>query len=814
MRFLMIIILINFFSLHLFSQPSPAFNDVTTETGLDGETGYRIVFGDVNGDGYDDIILHAQDIPSKRKLTLFLNKAHPTIPGKRIFVDFTTQSQLTKDASGNNIVSDFAVFGDTDNDGDLDVFLGVGAGATDPREFPNPPQLMINNGFGVFTPAPPSDLNQDTEPYNLSAVFFDYNQDGLIDIYVGNGASTGYRYHTDSLYHNIGNNQFENVTNEAGISGEHRSNGVTAVDWDNDGDQDILVSTYHLEDNILWQNNGDGTFTNVAINTGFAKDNNGSDGGFTNSAEYADFDNDGDFDVFLVQVWHVGWGENADRPELLTNLGAPTYNFARYRNDGIYDVLKAKYEVYTLYGSWLDYNNDMLSDIYLCHTPKGTSPIVGLLFKQNPDHTFDEVSTAENINLNHPHALTVSDFDGDGDEDLLFTMDPWSKTPDGEAVKLYENTQASSHNWLQVKLKGLGAGYTNTAAIGARIKVKTADGTIQMREVSGGKGQFGAQNSLIQHFGLGNNSEPVEIEVRWADVNNTIQTFQNVEVNRRILIIEGDNQTYPYLHLLRVDKTGTGEGTVTSNPAGIDCGADCTEKYSVGTVITLSATPDPGSVFSGWSGDCSGTNQQTTVIMNADKSCIATFSPPNPVAFYYEAVVPPHMPIWWQGQNLREDPRVGDNPYWLSGKFGWDTASADGDIWLSRVGGFPIFEPEDLWYQGVTILDNVEDDDWMRYVDVAEIDAYFGPSQVDLLGWLDLDLKYSDDAWSSSSLPMYLSMDGLLVGQIKIGTFDSRNYVHAEIMNLQTIPEPTTIVLLGSGILIFAGLRKIRRTAK
>ena len=77
MRFLMSIMLINFFLSLLFSQTSPAsFNDVTTETGLDGETGWRIVFGDVNGDGYDDIILHGQAIPSKRKLTLFLFSMH------------------------------------------------------------------------------------------------------------------------------------------------------------------------------------------------------------------------------------------------------------------------------------------------------------------------------------------------------------------------------------------------------------------------------------------------------------------------------------------------------------------------------------------------------------------------------------------------------------------------------------------------------------------------------------------------------------------------------------------------------------------
>ncbi len=79
---------------------------------------------------------------------------------------------------------------------------------------------------------------------------------------------------------------------------------------------------------------------------------------------------------------------------------------------------------------------------------------------------------------------------------------------------------------------------------------------------------------------------------------------------------------------LTVNKTGTGSGTVTSNPAGINCGNDCTETYSSGTTITLTATPNPGSVFAGWSGDCSscGTNPTCTITMNANKTCTATFN--------------------------------------------------------------------------------------------------------------------------------------------------------------------------------------------
>ncbi len=79
---------------------------------------------------------------------------------------------------------------------------------------------------------------------------------------------------------------------------------------------------------------------------------------------------------------------------------------------------------------------------------------------------------------------------------------------------------------------------------------------------------------------------------------------------------------------LTVNKAGGGSGTVTSDPAGINCGADCTEIYDEGTIVTLTARPDPQSFFAGWSGDCSGTERTTQVTMDADKSCTATFGYP------------------------------------------------------------------------------------------------------------------------------------------------------------------------------------------
>lgn len=94
---------------------------------------------------------------------------------------------------------------------------------------------------------------------------------------------------------------------------------------------------------------------------------------------------------------------------------------------------------------------------------------------------------------------------------------------------------------------------------------------------------------------------------------------------------ESSTTPTPSTRTLTVTKTGTGNGTVTSNPAGIDCASDCTETYARGTRVTLTATPYANSVFTGWSGDCAGSNYSTTVTMDSNKTCVATFSLTEPV---------------------------------------------------------------------------------------------------------------------------------------------------------------------------------------
>jgi len=96
--------------------------------------------------------------------------------------------------------------------------------------------------------------------------------------------------------------------------------------------------------------------------------------------------------------------------------------------------------------------------------------------------------------------------------------------------------------------------------------------------------------------------------------------------------VYGSDQTFSTLYKLTIEKVGTGAGTVTSSPAGIDCGSDCIEDYAAGTEVALNATPDLDSKFLGWSGDCSGVDPQALVTMDSNKACIAIFEPPPPIA--------------------------------------------------------------------------------------------------------------------------------------------------------------------------------------
>jgi hypothetical protein len=189
------------------------------------------------------------------------------------------------------------------------------------------------------------------------------------------------------------------------------------------------------------------------------------------------------------------------------------------------------------YESWFDYDNDGLLDFALTESGYDNNRIY--LFKQAPDHTFFPVTTNSGLNeINElnlpPHNVMPVDYDLDGDEDLLVGF-----ADDVTGIRMYRNETGTNNRWLVVTLEGGGgAGQSNRAAIGARVRV-TAGGTTWTREVYAGNGHLCPQVPLSQHFGLGQADLVESVEVRWPNATLSTSRRSYVPANRFIRIREG-----------------------------------------------------------------------------------------------------------------------------------------------------------------------------------------------------------------------------------------------------------------------------------
>ena len=264
-------------------------------------TGNRIMAADLDGDGYPDLIIHAiysnarSDVPlddggrGRRYEHVLMNRPRPG--GGRMFVNATVASgvfQLPGDAGGALRSAQLAVAGDIDNDGDLDLFSGTNVDPTSPATDPGDrSQILLNDGAGHFTPAPPTDPTPgaaDLWP-TTGASFVDANRDGQLDLFVGFWyAKYGYTQYgvQAQLYQGHGDGGFTSITIDAGLKtdpysfvGDENSKpayGVTTCDLDGDGAPELLVSAYGRQWNSLYENDGTGHFSEIGQASGYAGD--------------------------------------------------------------------------------------------------------------------------------------------------------------------------------------------------------------------------------------------------------------------------------------------------------------------------------------------------------------------------------------------------------------------------------------------------------------------------------------------------------------------------------------------------------------
>jgi hypothetical protein len=462
------------------------------------------------------------------------------------FIDHTIQSNIRANRSGGSgRHSDAAVFADVDNDGDLDVFTSVYVH----RNYDCPPalgtnDLLLNDGNARFTLAPNSTFHTEPIHNTASAVFLDYDNDGNIDLFIGNWYKDDVLT-LDRLYKGNGDGSFIDVTDTAGINAaETCVYGVAAFDWNNDGFTDLFSPPYsHLAPGsvpIHWMNNGNGTFTQVQESTNYDEYRGYGSGKSSFGSMPCDFDNDGDID-FLEILTH---GDTSVHSTVVINDGGVfDWDFNRVIGREREDPNPHHHGDH--YGSWFDFDNDGLSDFILTECGYGNNRIY--LFRQRRDNVFEPVTLQSGLNIINDRDLPVHnviplDYDLDGDQDLLIGFA--SQT---QGVQLWRNDIGNNNNWLTIILEGEGgSGWSNKSAIGARVEL-TVEGETYTREVYAGNGQFGPQVPLMLHFGLGRATIVDEVKVYWPrqDGRSRPTVLTDVDVNQFLRIREASRISGP-----------------------------------------------------------------------------------------------------------------------------------------------------------------------------------------------------------------------------------------------------------------------------
>ena len=490
------------------------------------------------------------------------------------------------------IGSGVALF-DFDDDNDLDLYLANGSNLPGRTSLTLPTNHLYRNDGDTFTDVTVEASVGDTS-YGLGCCVGDYNNDGFTDLYVTN-------YGPNVLYHNNGDGTFTDITEAAGVGGNQFSSGCAFVDLNADGYLDLYVVNYVQFDpetnpectrqgvrtyctpealqgaeDVLYRNNGDGTFTDVTAEAGISGANGKGLG-----VVCGDVDNDGDMDIFVANdtTPNFLYRNDSDTTIKMTEdalfagvalseegraysgMGA---NLGDFDNDGYLDIVITNFQDQTnslyhnaqsgffnevsfakgvgekslRYLAWgvdfIDFNNDGWLDLFVANghlddniaeiDPIGTYAQPNQLFLSDSGIHFSEVADAAIAAQKVSRGTAFGDIDNDGDVDIVV-----SNLKD--APTILRNDSDGTGQWLEVKLVGT---HCNRDAIGARVTVDFGN-LSQIREVKSGSGYL-SQNDLRLHFGLGNATRVDTLTVRW--LCGKVQTLQDVETNQVLVISE------------------------------------------------------------------------------------------------------------------------------------------------------------------------------------------------------------------------------------------------------------------------------------
>jgi enediyne biosynthesis protein E4 len=533
--------------------------------------GAGVAVGDINNDGLPDLFFVANEGPNR----LYLNK------GNLQFEDITESSGIQ---SANKHWSTGAVMVDINGDGYLDIYVCQAGYEIVPNRKDRENLLFINNGDNTFTErAAEYGINDANE--SISAVFFDYNNDGLVDLYVLNESEYAFKVYkqvfdalkdkknlenaSGNLYKNLGNGKFKKVTEEAGLLRYGFGLGVVAADLNNDGWVDLYVSNDYSVPDFMFINNGDGTFTDrvkeMTRNISF----------FGMGLDIADINNDGLPDIAVVDMaandhikdktlmesmdvegfWYfvntLGYQHQYMFNSLQLNNGNHTFsNIAALSgllrsdwswaallmdadNDGYKDYFISN--GYRRYARDNDFRNRMakIRDANNNSVPLNKReemyysmpeiPDQNRMYKNNGDLTFTLVSDDWGFpEMTFSNGAVYADLDGDGDLEIIIN------NIDQEAM-IYKNLSREKQggNYLQLVLKG-----ETPAEVVYNTKVYIKyDGQVQYLEFQPTRGYAGSVEPLM-HFGVGDRETIDELIIQWPGDRETI--LKEVKVNQRL----------------------------------------------------------------------------------------------------------------------------------------------------------------------------------------------------------------------------------------------------------------------------------------
>ena len=514
---------------HIAWAEAPRFVDVTAAMGLSGELDGKVAWGDINNDGWVD---------------LYTSKLGGYVP--QLWLNNNGNSFSRIPAANLDGMRGLGVWGDYNKDGYLDMFSWQDHAT--PRLFRNVNgTTFVNESSKLPTFTLPSNMS------SLSAAWGDYNGDDYLDIYLGGFTDQ------DVLLINNKDGTFKNAWQSPHFL---PGRGMTAADWDQDGDMDVYVSNYNLALNQLWRNNGSGNDANLFADAASSHNALGGNGpgssGHTIGSVFGDLDNDGLVDLFVGNFAHPGQPE----PKFLRNLGpASDYAFENKCSECI------SYQESFSSATLGDVDNDGWLDLFFAtiYPPSDMAQLYMNGGGVGRPWNFDNRTVEAGLSgLQVQYEAAFADYDNDGDLDLM------------TKGKLFENPGNANH-YLKVALDG--AGIYGATAIGAQVRVQVGGMTIT-RIVSPAVGE-GNQNDPRLNFGLGNYSGPLTLIVTWPD--GTVQVETVTEVDQIITLSRG-----PVSSQWAVDDSGdwsSGANWVSGSAAG-GVGASAT----FGDVITSPRT--------------------------------------------------------------------------------------------------------------------------------------------------------------------------------------------------------------------------------